>query len=164
MDLGQRYVALLPQHRPTALPAQTPANIEIPRGADPVLYLLGVLAGQLRCLIGRFDMLSAELVRTRSIGANTTLSTYAIGTTANQVLAKDTTSGGKYRKVQIWVDSDVGGPTVTLRVGPGISSTADGMLLTPGQMNDLGEVSADMELNAVASSAITIRVFEKRGA
>lgn len=75
---------------------------------------------------------------------------------ATRVLEKR--SDRRTRRVVVWIDSAVGGPPPTIRVGLRKGSVASGgVFVTPGIQNEIGRVPPDKEL--WMSSDVPMRVY-----
>jgi hypothetical protein len=64
---------------------------------------------------------------------------------------------GRVRDVTIWLDSALGGPPVTMRIGTSDSGAGNGVRCTPGVANELGKVPPQTQL--FASSDVTINGY-----
>ena len=78
-------------------------------------------------------------------------------TNSKRILEKS--RDGKVRKVAIWLDSAVGGPTPTIRVSKGGST--GGFRINAGTVNDIGEIAPDIELWATSTANINGHVIER---
>lgn len=84
----------------------------------------------------------------------------SLNTVPIRILERDETTR-RVRKVSLWVDSASGGPTPTIRVGKGTTSVnGGGIRVNAGQVNEIGEVPADVELWAAASTPINAYIIE----
>lgn len=84
---------------------------------------------------------------------------YRLSTTPIKILEKD--PSGRIRSIDIWVDSGVGGPTPTVRLGLGSVSASVGIRIDSGAKTELGAFDASSELFGVASTGLNIYVVER---
>lgn len=102
-----------------------------------------------------------ELNEALSAGAEVfRITPYPLAAGGEPLLILDTDGQGRTREVDIWVDSAVGGPVPTLRIGTGPSTSA-GVRVNAGQVNPLGKVPASTRLYAASNVAITLYVIER---
>ena len=114
------------------------------------IYLLYVIAAKL-----------SELTQASTFGNHYfRIQSYSLNTVPVKILERD--SQKFVRKVSLWVDSQTGGPTVTIRVSTGGSGTGGGGIrVLAGQVNELQEVPPDTELWAASTTAINCYVVER---
>lgn len=87
---------------------------------------------------------------------------YALAANAEAVRVVDIEKQGRPREIAIWVDSAVGLPDPTIRVGTDAgSANAGGLRVKPGDVNELGIVPADTTLWVSSDIAITLYVIER---
>ena len=77
-------------------------------------------------------------------------------------LAVDIDKQGRTRDNAVWVDSAVGMPDPTIRVGTDArSAAAGGVRVMPGDVNELGQVPADTRLYIASDVTITVYILER---
>lgn len=113
------------------------------------LHLFGIIALQLEDLRGQ-GVFGKNGVHVRP---------YRLTTTPIKILEKE--PSGRMRSVDIWVDSGVGGPTPTVRIGIGSVSTSVGLRIDSGAKTELGPFDASTEIFGVSSTGLNIYVVER---
>mgnify|MGYP001582463723 CR=1 FL=1 len=107
---------------------------------------------------GWATLLAALLLKLDDVGrpfgsVSTEILPVNIGTNPSIIL--DVEPQRRVRHVDVWLDTAVGGPVPTVRIGIGGANTNNsGPRLTAGQRNELGPISGNVRLYAVSSVAI----------
>lgn len=87
---------------------------------------------------------------------------YPLAANGEAVRVVDVDRSGRPREVAIWVDSAVGLPDPTIRIGTDAgSANAGGIRVRPGDVNELGVVPPDSTLWMSSDIPITIYVLER---
>ncbi len=87
---------------------------------------------------------------------------YQLTANASAKLIVDVDKQGRPREVAVWVDSAVGLPDPTIRVGvDGGATTGAGIRVKPGDVNELGQVPPDTRLYVASDVDITLYVIER---
>lgn len=112
-------------------------------------------------LTGATFLKLVELTEGGEIGNRyTRISPYALGTSAVKILDRE--ENGWAREITIWVDSAVGGPNPTVRVGDSsVTTTGGGFRVPTGGGTELGKIAATKQLYAIATSAINAYIIER---
>lgn len=88
------------------------------------------------------------------------INAFTLTTVPARIIEKD--PQGLVRKISFWVDSAAGGPTPTIRISQGASSSnGGGIRINAGQVNEIGEIPHGTELWASASTSIVCYVIER---
>lgn len=118
---------------------------------------IGMQANFDRVLLAGIYLKLAEIARGSTFGSNyMRITPVTLGTSPVKILERDTRN--LVRKVTVWVDSSVGGPSPTIRVSA--SGDGAGMRINAGSSNVIGEVPPNQELWASSSTAIQAYVVE----